>query len=151
MPLPVIAAVGIALAAVSIYQGFRAAGKAKSAANAIASAEVREGQYTRQESDFKALKVMEDTRRLMGEQRAAFAGSGVVSDEGSPMDVIQDTAFKGQRDALWIQYVGKLTEAGFIDRAAATSELAHAQISAQRNANTIAAANSILTSAQLAL
>jgi flagellin-like hook-associated protein FlgL len=39
-----------------------------------------------------------------GQQRAAFGASGVVVDEGSAFDVIQETEILGAQDALTMQY-----------------------------------------------
>lgn len=45
----------------------------------------------------------EKIRRLMGMQRAAFGASGGVVDVGSSLDVLEDTAYFGELDALTIR------------------------------------------------
>lgn len=42
------------------------------------------------------------TAQLIGTQRAAMAANGVALDEGSPLRVLDDTAFMGEKDALTI-------------------------------------------------
>ena len=42
--------------------------------------------------------------KMIGRQRTGFAGSGVVVGEGSPLDVVQDTAAWGELDALTIRH-----------------------------------------------
>lgn len=42
-------------------------------------------------------------RGLIGEQRAGFAGQGVDVSTGSPIDVVTDTAYQGNLDALTIR------------------------------------------------
>lgn len=49
-----------------------------------------------------AYKFGEQVRRLMGTQKAGFAGQGVVVSEGSAADVIADTARQGELDRLTI-------------------------------------------------
>lgn len=44
------------------------------------------------------------TNQLRGSQKAAAAASGVMVGEGSPADVLQDTAIMGEMDAMTIQY-----------------------------------------------
>lgn len=41
--------------------------------------------------------------QLKGQQRSALAGSGVVVDSGSALDVLSDTAYFGEMDALTIR------------------------------------------------
>lgn len=43
------------------------------------------------------------TGNLIGQQEAAFAARGVALNEGTPLRVLNDTAFMGQQDALTIR------------------------------------------------
>jgi len=54
---------------------------------------------------------------LKGTQRAAFGASGVVVDEGSALDVLQDTAEFGEIDALTIRRNAEIEAFGFDFRA----------------------------------
>ena len=42
--------------------------------------------------------------QLIGKQRASFGGSGAVVDTGSALDIITDTAYFGEQDALTIKH-----------------------------------------------
>lgn len=43
------------------------------------------------------------TRRMIGSQRAAFAGRGIVASEGSPLDILISTDMMGEIDAATIR------------------------------------------------
>ncbi len=47
-------------------------------------------------------------RRLLGQQQAAFAASGVRADSGSPLDVAADSAAQAELDALTIRQRGRV-------------------------------------------
>ena len=70
------------------------------AADAEARGEISERQHRLQVADLK------------GRQRSALASSGVVVDEGSALDVIKDTAFFGEQDALTIRHNAALEAYG---------------------------------------
>lgn len=43
------------------------------------------------------------TAQLMGKQRATMAARGIALDEGSPLNILNDTAYMGEHDALVIR------------------------------------------------
>lgn len=50
----------------------------------------------------------DQARRLLGAQQAAYAGSGVAADSGSPLDVAADSAAQAELDALTIRHGGRV-------------------------------------------
>lgn len=54
-----------------------------------------------------------ETQQLIGRQRAAFAGAGVVVDQDVALDVISDTAAAGEIDALTIRTNAEREALGF--------------------------------------
>jgi|SRR5690606_7071227 len=121
-----IAAVGVGTQLWGAYNSYRGS---KDQAKAEAERLKREGEFTKVESIFQALKIEEATRAQAGSVRAQLAGSGVVS--GSESDIINNVNYKGKRDALWVLYTGELAEEGYLTRAAATQRLGGAQAQAQ--------------------
>ncbi len=73
-----------------------AAAQEKQAQQAISMARIRE------------LRHRENTAKFIGSQKVAFAKSGVQLDNGSPLDVISDTAFRSEQDADLIKYEGEI-------------------------------------------
>jgi len=49
-------------------------------------------------------RIRRQVSRTQGQQRAAFAAAGVVVDEGTPLDVLQETAAEGEQDALTVRH-----------------------------------------------
>lgn len=101
------AAVGAGVNAYATYQ-------AQSAANAAAEYNAKVAERNKQIADMQAERAEQqgeiDAKQhrlkvagMIGEQRSDLAGSGVVVDEGSALDVIQDTAEWGELDALTIR------------------------------------------------
>lgn len=58
-----------------------------------------------------------DIERLKGAQRAAFGASGATVDIGSPEDVLADTAYQGEKDALTIRHNAALQAWGYQSQA----------------------------------
>ena len=54
-----------------------------------------------------------ETQQLIGRQRAAAAGAGLVVDEGSALDLVADTAAAGELDALTIRTNAEREALGF--------------------------------------
>jgi len=61
----------------------------------------------REASQYEADRIRDRNRRLKGAQRAKYAKAGVQL-EGTPMDVIYDSAIQGELDALSVEYVGRV-------------------------------------------
>lgn len=144
-----IAAAGLALSAIgtgaSMFSQSRAATNARAtadaqAANARASAEQRAGMYlynakvaeangqaAMDAARLNALKQRDKTRSLLATQRASYGNAGVDVGEGSPLLVAEDTAARGEFDALIMEHEGKMglwrsgQEADRMRYAAATS------------------------------
>ena len=75
----------------------------------------QEREVARIESNRQRAKV----RRLLGAQRALYGASGVRI-EGSPAEIMADTAAQGERDALLISYGGEIRARDAEKRAEAT-------------------------------
>lgn len=69
----------------------------------------------------------EQSERLLGAQQAAYGASGITM-EGTPLDVLANSATNAERDRQTIMYKGNLQAAGYqdqaqLDRYQATNEL----------------------------
>lgn len=103
----VTAAVGAGAAAYGTYQQQKAAKQTATYNAAIArnnaiiagrQANDRLTQGKEEESNF-----MKQLSKLKGKQRSIYAGSGIVADEGSPLETLQETAKLGAIDAFTIR------------------------------------------------
>lgn len=112
---PTTAAIVLGAAAVG---GLAAADETNAANNAL---DYNAGilDYNAQVAEIKADKAIEsgaveesrfrdNIKKLIGEQRAGFASSGVVVGEGTAGDVVAETAMTGEEDALTIRYNAEL-------------------------------------------
>ena len=108
---PVVAGVVVAGAALNAYASAEEASAANQALNYNASIL----EYNAKIAGIKAEKAEEkgvvaearfrdQISQAIGSQRAAFASSGVVVDQGTAMDVVEETAMVGEEDALTIRY-----------------------------------------------
>lgn len=61
------------------------------------------------------------TAQLKGTQRAAMAARGVALDEGSPLNILQDTEYMGEIDANTIHDNAALEAWGYRNQAASTT------------------------------
>jgi len=100
----------VASTALGAYGQIQAGQQAQAAANYNAAVarnnEIIAGRQA--EDALKRGQVAEDeqrrrTRAMAGTQRAALAASGVQLDQGSPVDILSDTAQFGELDALTIR------------------------------------------------
>lgn len=69
------------------------------------------------EADAAARDQSRDNRRVMGSIRASYGASG-LSLEGSPLDVMEDTALEQELDVSKTRYKGELQAIGYKDEAA---------------------------------
>ena len=76
----------------------------------------RQALIAEQQARAEAERVREEGRSLLGQQRAGFAQAGVAL-EGTPLDVLGDTAARTDREARDVLYRGALAAAD--DRAVA--------------------------------
>lgn len=82
-----------------------------------------------------------------GSQRAAFAGNGILLDEGSPLDILMDTEEMGELDAQTILHDSELRARNFdIQSSNFTGQagLLGAQASGARSGSYLAAAGGLL-------
>ncbi len=70
----------------------------------------RNAVIARQQAAAEARRIRDAGARALGQQRAAFSASGVTA-EGTPLDVLGDTAASVELDALTARYAGEV-EAG---------------------------------------
>jgi hypothetical protein len=62
----------------------------------------RNAKIAKENATYEARQKRKETARLIGKQRALYSKSGVTM-EGSPLDVLQETAAQGEMDALMIE------------------------------------------------
>ncbi len=92
-------------AAGTLYSGISQA----QAARAQAAQFERQAQIERDRGLFESQRERERHRRIAGLQRASFLASGVAL-EGSPVDVVVDSALENQIDIEAIKYGARLRE-----------------------------------------
>ena len=105
-------AVSVAAAAAQAYSIYQT-GQSQAAA-ARYNRQVAQNQATlaRQQAALEEETTREKQRRFMAAQRAAFGAAG-VTEEGSPLLVMADTARQAERDLQLIRYGGEVSAAGF--------------------------------------
>lgn len=85
-----------------------------------------------QQGAFDAQQIRDRNRRLLAQQRNAFAANGIVPDSGSAADVSADSAQQGEMQALMAIYTGRSSANSFEARARLNSlEAANAQTAGQ--------------------
>lgn len=109
--IPIILMVGAGIAAAGAIQQGQAA---KAAAKRNAAIADRNGAISRDLALRDANAQTKEGRRRIGSMRAGYAASGVTL-EGSPMDVIEDSAASIELDRLNILYKGELAALGYSD------------------------------------
>jgi hypothetical protein len=62
----------------------------------------RNAKIAKDNAEYEARQKRRETARLIGKQRALYGKSGVTM-EGSPLEVVQETAAQGEMDALMIE------------------------------------------------
>ena len=112
-PMTAISAVTAVVGAISTIQQGRA-----QAASARYNAQIHERNavIARQQAAAEARRVRDAGARVLGQQRAAFAASGAAA-QGTPLDVLGDTAAGIELDALTARYVGEVEATDYIARA----------------------------------
>jgi hypothetical protein len=79
----------------------------------------------------KEANLRKESERLVGKQRVAVAKSGVQM-TGSTLEVLRDTFFNTEMDALGIRYAGSVEESGKIFDAAITKASSNARATAYK-------------------
>jgi len=95
--------------------GTMAAGTVVSAAGAIQSSQAQaaaieyRGEMTRRQAEYAEERQRERTKSLLSSQRTGYAKAG-VSIEGTPLEVMTQTAEDAELDALAIRYGGQTAQ-----------------------------------------
>lgn len=97
--------------AIQIVGDLRQANQEKDMADFNRSVANQNAAIVQQQATENARRSLVNSNKLMGKQRAGYAASGVSG--GSALDVLQDTAVKGELDALTIKNQGDIKAAGF--------------------------------------
>lgn len=119
-----VAAVGTVVSAVGAIQQ----GQAQASADKYnASVADQNSVAVQQQAQSAALIQQEQAKKSIGAATAGYGASGVTMD-GSPMDVLANSASVAERDRQTIMYKGQLQAAGYqdqadLDRASATNSL----------------------------
>lgn len=91
----------------------------------------------------EAADLRRDIGLLKGEQRAGYAASGVMVDEGSAAAVAEDTSRWGEYDAQTLLYNRKVEKAGY-DQQAANSRASAQMLRNTKRSPTLAAGGVVL-------
>lgn len=97
----------IVSAAVSAYGSYASSEAQKDAANYNAAVARNNADSASQQAQFDASMIRDKNRRILAQQRSAFAANGIVADSGSAADVSADSAQQGEMQALMAIYTGK--------------------------------------------
>lgn len=144
----VIGAIGAGLAAVSAQRQVEAGNRAAEYNAKINERNAEIANLQAVDAEQRGAAAVKNLRiriaRLKGSQRAAAAASGVVVDTGSPLDVLQDTEFFGEVDAMTIRENAAREAWGF--RTQAGGFVAQARLSrAKKGDPRLAGVTSLLT------
>lgn len=114
MALPVVLLA--ASAAISAVGSIRQAQATAAAANYNAQVADRNATVARQQAAADEVRQRSVNSRRLGSIRAAYGASGVTM-EGTPLEVLEDSAAQAELDALTIRYKGELAAIGANDEA----------------------------------
>jgi hypothetical protein len=126
-------------AIISAYGQLYSGQAAKQAGEYNAAMSERNAMLARQKAAEDERVFRTQTRRKMGEMRAAIGASGVTT-EGSPFEVLEDSAAQAEMDALRIRYSGEMQATNFM----ADAQLQRYQGSASQTGSYFGAAGSLL-------
>lgn len=98
----------VAGAGYSAYSSYEAGQNANAIARYNAQQQQAQNQYTLQATAAKSLAEREENQKVLAQQEAAFAASGVVTDTGSPLTVRAKQAALLERRALNTDYEGAI-------------------------------------------
>lgn len=114
-------AVMFAGAAISAMGQLQSAQAAKRAGRTNRWLGERNAAIARDQTAAEITRQRREARRVQGATRAAYGASGVTM-EGSPLDVLEDSASQAELDALTLQYRGELRARGY-EEAGARAQL----------------------------
>lgn len=129
-------------AVVSAVGAVRSAQANSAAANFNAQVSERNAVVARQQAAADEARQRSITQRRLGSIRAAYGASGVTM-EGTPLDLLEDSAAQAELDALTIRYKGELAAIGAGDDAT----LQRARAKSAREEGTWRAASALTSAA----
>jgi len=106
----------------------------------------RDAVAAQQSAEYDAAQKRKETAKLIGRQRALYGKAGVTF-EGSPLELMEETASQGELDALMIEREGKLKAGNYQSEAA----LSRMKGSSAQKAGYYGAGSSLLTGASSAM
>ncbi len=113
-PMAILAAAGGVMgAAGSLYEG-RAAQEAAAFNIKVAK---RNAYLVRKAAEEDARSTLITGRKVVGEMLANYGSSGIKTDEGSPLEIMQESVRAAEKDALNIRYQGELQARSYLDDA----------------------------------
>ena len=128
---------GIGMQAGGAYQ----AGEAQAAwLNYDAALAQREAEITAKKTSYEVAAFRRQGEKFKAEQRATVGAAGVRL-EGSPLEVLAETASQIERDALMTRHIGKVQEQKYLME----SKLLKTQAKYAKKAGRLGAATSLLT------
>jgi hypothetical protein len=102
----------------SIYGALKGGQSASQSAQYDANQNAQNAITARRQADVEALRVRRRGAQVLGDMRASYGASGVDGSQGTPLDVLEDSASQVELDALTEKYNGELQAIGF-ERSAA--------------------------------
>lgn len=97
-------------AAVSAYGAYYSAQSQSDAAKYNAAVANNNAAAAAQQGEFDAQQIRDRNKRILAQQRNAFAAAGVDPDSGSASDVASDSAVQGELQALMAIYTGRSSQ-----------------------------------------
>jgi len=133
----VLTAIGTAVGAYSQYEQGRSQQKWSEYNAAIAE---RDAEFARQSAEYEAGLIRREKEKTLARQRALYSKAGVTL-EGSPLELMAETAGEYEMDALMIERGGKLES----QRYRSEAQLSRMKGSAARRAGYYGAGSTLLT------
>jgi hypothetical protein len=137
--IPLLMTIGTGLSAFSSYSQGKAMSKA---AKAQADAEIRRAEEEKLLTELEEMRLRKDARKFMSTQRALYGKAGVTF-EGSPIEVMAETAYEAEFDAQILRHGGEVRATAYEERARALRGAA----GGYRAAGLLKAGTSLLTGA----
>lgn len=129
-------------AAVTAVGQIRQAQATSAAANYTAQVADRNALVARQQSEADAHRQRAVSARRLGSIRAAYGASGVTM-EGTPLDLLEDSAAQAELDAITTRYKGEVAAIGYEGEA----QLARFRAKQARREGNLSAATTLLGAA----
>lgn len=108
MPLLIVSLIAQAASAAQKAQADKAAGvAAQNVGDTNAAIDQSQATVDLQQANFEAQNIRAQNQRVAGSQRSTYLASGITL-EGTPTDVMYDSALQGELEALTTQYKGQV-------------------------------------------